>query len=143
MRKFTILITIVAILGVTLTSAQAPTKLFDVRNGNGIVDNSVAQPQATYIAYKDAAAKQKVLDAFATAYGYPATVPNPAFDSSKPVDAQTNPQTIPNPQTKQAFFNRQLTAYIRDIVRSEAIKTAAKTASDTASTAVDLDLPPQ
>lgn len=143
MKKFTILITIVAILGGTLTSAQAPTKLFDVRNGNGIVDNGVTQAQATYIVYKDQPAKQKVLDAFVSAYGYQATVPNPAFDSSKPVDAQTNPQTIPNPQSKQAFFNRQLTAYIRDIVRSEAIKTAAKTASDSAATTADSDLPPQ
>jgi hypothetical protein len=111
--------------------SQAPTKLFDVKNGNGIVDNGVAQPQATYIVFKNAAAKQAIIDSFATAYDYQATVPDPA-----------NPgQTIPNPQSKQAFFNRRLTLFIRDVHKSEQVKVAAKTATDTASAAADADLP--
>ena len=36
-------------------SAQAPTKLFDIRNGDGIVDGGVVQSQAMYIVFKDAA----------------------------------------------------------------------------------------
>ena len=117
-----------------LTSvAQTPARLFDVRNGNGIVDNAVAQPFATYIAYKDSASKNKIIDAFATAYGYQANIPDPA-----------NPgQTIPNPQSKQGFFNARLTAYIKDVYKAQQVATAAKTASDTAASAADAEVPPQ
>lgn len=44
-------------------SAQAPQKLFDVRNGNGIVDGGTPQPQAVYLVFKNAAAKDAVIDA--------------------------------------------------------------------------------
>ena len=44
-------------------SAQAPNRLFAVRNGNGIVDGGVAQDQAIYIVFKGAAAKLTVTDA--------------------------------------------------------------------------------
>ena len=63
-------------------SAQAPTKLFDIRNGDGIVDGGVVQPQAMYIVFKDAAAKTTVIDALCDLGNYsalnPATRPNRA-----------------------------------------------------------------
>ena len=53
-----------SLLFVAITaSAQAPNKLFAVKNGNGIVDNGVTQDQAVYIVFKDAAAKLTVTDA--------------------------------------------------------------------------------
>jgi len=128
---------IVIFMANALVRSQVPTKLFDVRAGNGIVDNGTAQAQATYIAYKDAAAKQKVLDAFASAYGYQDKIPNPLAGQ------QGQAATIPNPQSKQAFFNQQLTRYIKDIVRSQDIATAQKTAADSAAATVDATLPPQ
>lgn len=91
-------------------AAQAPTKLFDVRNGGAT---------ATTIEYKDAAGKATVIDAFCAAYGYAAKVPNPAFDGTKPEDPVSNPTTIDNPQSKQQFFNRHLTGYLRGIVENQ------------------------
>lgn len=106
-------------------SAQAPTKLFDVKNGNGIVDNGVAQAQATYVVYRDANAKTAIIQAFCDAYGYQATI---------------NGQ--PNPQSKQAFFNQQITHYIKDVYRAQLVKTAAEAAGKTAGDNADADLPP-
>ena len=117
------------------TFTQVPTKLFDVRNGNGLTLDAVTYPRATAIVFRDNAAKNKVMDAFASAYGYQATIPNPNAGQ------EGQPATIPNPQTQQAFFNQQITRYIRDIVRSEEIKAAAKTAGDNAAATVDADLP--
>lgn len=81
-----------------IVSAQAPSKLFDVRNGNGIVDNGTAQPVATYIAYKDAAAKQAVIDALCDVGNYDA------------LDPTTRP-------SKQAFANREISNWLRERVR--------------------------
>lgn len=44
-------------------SAQAPTKLFDIRNGDGAAIGTDTYPSATIIAYQDAAAKTEVIDA--------------------------------------------------------------------------------
>lgn len=52
-----------ALLFAVTVSAQAPNKLFAVKNGNGLVDNGVTQDQAIYIVFKDAAAKLTVMDA--------------------------------------------------------------------------------
>ena len=63
-------------------SAQAPTKLFDIRNGDGIVDGGVVQAHAMYIVFKDAAAKTTVIDALCDRGNYnsldPATRPSRA-----------------------------------------------------------------
>jgi len=56
-------------------AAQAPAKLLDVRNGNGIVDAGVAQAQATYMVYKDAAAKTALIDALCDLGNYDALNP--------------------------------------------------------------------
>ncbi len=126
-----------------LVRSQAPTKLFDVRNGNGAVIGADTYNRATIIVYRDNAAKDKVIQRFCEAYGYQATVPNPAFNPQLPVDPVTNPQTIPNPVSNQVFFNRQLTAYIRDVVRAQGIAAAAEAAKKKSADAEDTELPPQ
>lgn len=79
-------------------SAQAPAKLLDVRNGNGIVDGGVTQAQATYIAYKDAAAKTDVIDALCDLGNYDAL----------------NPATRPS---RQNFANQEIRNWLRDKVK--------------------------
>lgn len=90
-----------------IVSAQSPTKLFDVRNGNGIVDNGTTQPVATYIAYRDAAAKQTVIDALCDVGNYDA------------LDPATRP-------TKQAFANREISNWLRERVRDSRHRTEQK-----------------
>ena len=116
-----------------LLQPQIPTRAFDVRNGNGVVDAGTTYPQATVIVFKDKAAKDGIIDAFAAQYGYQATVPNPA---------NPNGEQIPNPQNKQAFMNAKITAYLRDIYRASKITAAADAAKKTAEAAADSDLPP-
>lgn len=103
-----------------------PTKLFDVSNGNGVIDAGVPYPSATVIVYRDAAAKTKVLDAVARAGQYSATLPD---------------GVTPNPQNKQAFFNKWLTNIIRDIVRNDVVSDAARAAATAAGATADADLP--
>lgn len=112
--------------------ATIPTRLFDIRNGNGALDaDATPYPAATLIVFKDAAAKTKVIQSFCDAYGYQATIPDPA-----------NPgQTINNPQSKQAFYNSKLTEFIKDIHRSVTIKAAELAAANTAKTNADGELP--
>lgn len=81
-----------------IVSAQAPTKLLDVRNGNNIVDNGVAQPNATYIAYRDADGKTELIDALCDLGNY----------------AALDPATRPS---KQAFANREIQHWLRERVR--------------------------
>jgi hypothetical protein len=119
----------------------APTKLFNVSNANGAVIGGETVVRGTLIWYKDNAAKNKVEDQFALAYGYQATVINPAFNPELPVDPITNPQTIPNPQGKGVFMNKQLTAYIKDIVKASQVQAATATAAASAATSADTELP--
>lgn len=102
-----------------------PTKLFNVSNGNNVVESGLTIPAATLIAFRDGAAKNKIIDAVANAGQYQATLP----DGS------------PNPQSKQQFFNKFLETTLRDIFRNDAISAAAKTAGNTAGAAADADLP--
>jgi len=109
----------------------APTKLFDVTNGNGATLGGETVDRGTLIWYRDNAAKNKVVDNFVYAYGYTDNVPDP-----------DNPgQTIPNPTNKQAFFNRIIRDYIKDVVRGREIKVAEDTAKATAGSTIDADLP--
>jgi len=119
----------------------APTKLFDVQNGNGAVVGGETVTRGTLIWYKDNATKNKIEDQFALAYGYQATVTNPAFNPALPVDPITNPQTIPNPQSKAAFMNKQLTQYIKDIVKTAQVQAATATAAASAATSAGTELP--
>lgn len=81
MKKL-ILFLIVFVLPVFAQAPSIPTRAFDVRNGNGVVDNGTTYPAAIVIPFKDAAAKQKWLDDYAEANNW----------------ANQTPQ-----QTKQAF----------------------------------------
>lgn len=60
--------------------AQAPTiptKAFDVRNGNGVIDDGTTYPNAIVIPFKDAAAKQKFLDDYADNNNWENAIPQP------------------------------------------------------------------
>jgi len=64
MKKL-ILTLIVFALPVFAQAPSIPTKAFDVRNGNGVIDAGTTYPNAIVIPFKDAAAKQKFLDDYA------------------------------------------------------------------------------
>jgi hypothetical protein len=49
---------------------------------------------------------QLLLDRFCLRHNYQETIPNPDFDSQIPEDAETNPSTIPNTETKAQFLKR-------------------------------------
>ena len=72
MKKIALLLIISCALSVGL--AQAPNKLFAVKNGNGIVDTGVVQDQAIYIVFKDAAAKLAVTDALCNTANFGALI---------------------------------------------------------------------
>jgi hypothetical protein len=85
-----------------------PTKLFDVRQGNNSVDSdATVYPRATLIVFRDNAAKDAVIDAFADVHGWEA------------MDAGTRPN-------KQAFFNQELQYLIRETVRQSRERTEQK-----------------
>lgn len=109
----------------------APIKLFSVNKGNGAVINAETATHATLIWYRDNAAKQSVIDDFCAAYGYQATIPDPARPG----------QTIPNPQSQQDFFNDQLRRFIREVIRGQRVQAAASSAGASAGAAADADLP--
>lgn len=89
----------ISLIALTIAaSAQAPVKLLDVRNGNGIVDAGVTQAQATYVVYKDVAAKQDVVDALCDLGNYDT------------LDPATRP-------SRQAFANQEIKFWLRDRVR--------------------------
>lgn len=151
--QFLVLCSILSVLTFGLylypTSAQVPTRLFDVRNGNGLVDNGTTYTRATYIAFKDNASKDAIIDAVCAMGGYQATVPNPAYDpndgSRITFDAalvEGSQPTIANPQTKQAFFNKRIEQFLRDNYRAWKTSAAEKAAKATAEAAADAELPP-
>lgn len=87
-------------------AAQAPTKLLDVRNGNGIVDSGVTQAFATYIVYKDNATKNDLINALCDLGNYDA------------LDPATRP-------SRQAFANQEIKNWLRDKVRQNRQRLAA------------------
>jgi hypothetical protein len=109
----------------------APTKLFRVDNGNGAVINAETITRGTVIWYRDNAAKQSVIADFCDAYGYQATVPDPARSG----------QMMPNPVSQQDFFNEQLRRYLREVIRGQRVQVAANSAGASAGAAADADLP--
>lgn len=54
-----------------------------------------------------------VLDGFAIRFGYQDLVANPAYDDQLPEDPITNPQTIDNPESKEAFAKRMIIHMIK------------------------------
>lgn len=57
--------------------------------------------------------EQWVLDGFKIRFNYQEQVDNPDFDSQQPVDAVTNPLTIPNPESLEAFAKRMIIHMIK------------------------------
>ena len=55
-----------------------------------------------------------VLDGLALRFNYQDTVDNPDFDQLQPVDPETNPLKVPNPETKVKFAKRMVIYMIKD-----------------------------
>jgi hypothetical protein len=136
-KLFLLVLLAIALVQAPSFDAQIPQKLFDVRNGNGLVENGVTYPRATYIAFKDNAAKDAIIDAFALMRGYQDTVPNPAYNPA----VEGSQPTIPNPQSKQVFFNKAIEQFIRDTYKAAKVTAAEKAAKATAEAAADAELP--
>lgn len=66
MKKLFLLL-IVFVLPTFAQAPAIPSKAYDVRNGNGVIDAGTTYPAAIVIPFKDAAAKQKWLDDYADA----------------------------------------------------------------------------
>lgn len=122
----------IALIQVPSFEAQIPQKLFDVRNGNGLTENGTTYNRATYIAFKDNASKDAIIDAVCSMGGYQATIGT---------DEQGQP--IPNPQSKQAFFNKRIEQFLRDNYKAYKVSTAEKAAKATAEAAAGAELPIQ
>ena len=117
----------------TIAVVQAPTiptKLFDVRNGNGVVDGGTTYTAAIVIPFGTVGGRTAIqnknafLDAFADANSYSATLP----------DGTAN-------ITKQQFFIRALTDYMRTNYKAGVVNTAASAAGKTAGDVVDAEVP--
>lgn len=124
---------LLALIAFTVTAyAQAPTiptKLFDARNGNGVVDAGTTYTAAVVIPFGTAGArtavqnKNQFLDGFAAANGYASVVLNePGL-------------------TKQQFFLRALTDYMRSNYKRGIADVAGAAAAKTAGDVVDTEVP--
>ena len=54
----------------------------------------------------------RVIAAMCANYHYRATIANPNFNPEEPVDPDTNPEHIPNPETAYQFANRMTRDYL-------------------------------
>ena len=63
-----------------------------------------------------------VLNGLAYRFGYQEDVPNPDWDDQLSTDPETNPDTIPNPETKGAFAKRMLILIIKDQAKEGYVK---------------------
>jgi len=78
--------------------------------------------------------------AFAATYGWPAQVPNPAFNNEELPDPVTNPNMIDNPLTVEEFVVEKMVAYVMAITKDfqgKKSEQAAKTAFDDGFAAVE------
>ena len=56
----------------------------------------------------------RVIAAMCANYGYQANIPNPNFDPNEPIDPDTNPEFIPNPETTSQFANRKTRDFLME-----------------------------
>lgn len=75
----------------------------------------------------------RVLMAIAANYRRQATVENPNFDSNLPVDQDTNPETIENPETLYQFANRIVRNFLSENVKAYEVQEAKRLAAEQAS----------
>ena len=87
------------------------TRKFDARNGNNAAIGADTYPNATIIAYQDAAAKTETIEAICNLAHYDA------------LPAENRP-------SKQAFFNREINGYLRDRVKQYRVKQAQAAVQD-------------
>lgn len=71
--------------------------------------------QSITITIQNDAKAIELLNAFCFRFGYQDTIANPAFDDLLPVDPQTNPLSIPNPQSKKNFIKENTILWWREI----------------------------
>lgn len=88
-----------------------------------------AQADLTFTITLPVSVSQDVLDAFAHRYSRPESVVDPA--SPDPA----NPVFITNPETKEAFFIRQVETFVRETYRSTVVQKSADEAASTARSA--------
>lgn len=103
MKKLLTITFILALAG--SVAATQKTKIFGVRNGNGVVDNGVTINHATLISYPDAQSKQIVIDALCSTGNYDA------------LPEGTRP-------SKQAFANDELRNWLNAKVKEHRAKLA-------------------
>ncbi len=70
--------------------------------------------KAAMVANIAAAPRNRIINAFASAYGYSATIPDPANPGA----------TLPNPVTTADFAVDKISEYIQAVVKGEEVKTA-------------------
>ena len=56
----------------------------------------------------------RVITAVCSNYGYQELVENVNFDPSLPPHSQTNPETVPNPETQSQFANRKTRDFLME-----------------------------
>ena len=81
----------------------------------------------------------RVISAVANQYRYQLTVDNPDFDLEQP-EGETNPKTIPNPQTMGGFVNKVVRNFLIENVKAWESKQAAEAARIAVLDAIDIDI---
>ena len=81
----------------------------------------------------------RVISAVANQYGYQPTVNNPDFDPEQP-EGETNPTTIPNPQTIGGFVNEVVRNFLIENVKAWESKQAVEAARIAALDAIDINI---
>ena len=56
----------------------------------------------------------RVITAVCGNYGYQSQIENPNFDPSSAPDAQTTPETVPNPESESQFANRKTRDFLME-----------------------------
>ena len=56
----------------------------------------------------------RVINAMCGNYGYEPEIPNPNYNPSLPVDAETNPELITNSENQSQFANRKARDFLMD-----------------------------
>ena len=74
--------------------------------------------------------RPRINKAFADAFGYQETLPDP----------QNPGKTIPNPETRGQFCKRMIASFVKDVVAGSEVKEAAEAAAAARSNASSLDV---
>tara|TARA_B100001094_G_scaffold323294_1_gene373910 strand:+ start:3193 stop:3519 length:327 start_codon:yes stop_codon:yes gene_type:complete len=82
----------------------------------------------------------RVMDAVSANYNWKADISNPDFDIIEEI-SETNPETIPNPESKYVFTNRMVRRFLSDHVRSYETRLAKEAATDDLDIVIDISDP--